>query len=340
MRMTFGQLKTQGVAERVGLSRCSDEFRNLVNRAMAELSVTGRWWGTYEQVRICPDGNCFTWPYGTMTPERLNVCKTGVPVRNGWWEFQMFVPPPQTSTLEEFPGQLLARPNSPLFSDISTPSRVRIYITSANDVGKRVLIQGADVDGKAIYSTDAGVYIEGEYVTLANPFATTTATFSSVTGVIKPDTEGPLRCFEVPTSGTERQVGEWHPSDNAPSFLRTYYTGNTCASSTVNNEPNGCTSAPGCGRPLYEAIVRKQPIPIRLDTDWLLIPNPTAVEHYIRGLRHLEADRQQLGTNSIANAIRLLRAEVDARSGGEARRIIRVHGHGPADPRRTLGGMR
>jgi len=340
-RKTLANLKAVGVAKRLGMAPCSEEFLGLVNRAQETLSFAGRWWGTYQQLRLCPQGDCIVWPRGVMNVETLKRDNQVVPVRTLWYEWQSVVAPPVTDpSKDEWRRNLLDRGTTPLMSAIvptGNAKKIRVYCASATDAGARILIQGLDWSGNLIRTNDpvAG-WVDGEYVLASVAGTTSVNSFSVVTGVQKLLTKSFIRLYEYDTVAlTERAIAAYEASELNPDYRTSLLTGFGCAT-TANNEPDGCNTLPACSLPLLVAIVRLEAQQVAVDSDWLLIQHLGALEDAMRAIqyqsdKHLPLDAEP----NMQLAIRKLRQELEARTGGPQQVIINVNPGPP--PRRFIG---
>lgn len=340
-RKTLGNLKAAGVAKRLGMAPCSEEFLGLVNRAQETLSFAGRWWGTYQQLRLCPQGDCVVWPRGVMNVETLKRDNQVIPVRTPWYEWQSVVAPPVTDPAkDEWRRNLLDRGTTPLMSAIvptGNAKKIRVYAASSADAGARILIQGLDWTGNPIRTNDpSSGWVDGEYVTASLAGATSVNTFSVVTGVQKTLTKSFIRLYEYDTVAlTERAIASYEASELNPDYRQSLLTGYGCAT-TANNEPDGCNTLPACSLPLLVAIVRLEVQPVVVDSDWLLIQHMGALEDAMRAIqyqsdKHLPIDAEP----NMRLAVQKLRQELEARTGGPQQIIINVNPGPP--PRRFIG---
>jgi hypothetical protein len=348
MRKTLAQAKASSIPQAVGLAACDSRFLNLLNEAQSRLADMGKWWGTYKRLRVCVTAGCITWPREVKTVEAMNVCGIGIPIQNGWYEFQQDVPAPGIGCESCEQRQLLDRGMVTQFRDFTGLSKVRIYVSQASDVGKRVLLQGLDGNGNAIRTLDSvsGDYVWGEYVTLASPFVQSTNSFAlpGLTGAQKPLTNGRLTVTGVNVvSNVETQVSVWEPAETNPSYRRTYLvnrpTGCSDNNNTCSDRGDGCTPADeSCAGSMTEAIVRMEFIPAVVDQDWLFIENIDAVKHMMKAIQREDRNQYAEAEREIQLALRSLRNELDAYSPAE-RTVINVLSYGTANPRKIFGGF-
>lgn len=348
MRKTLAQAKSSTIPQAVGLAACDARFLNLLNEAQERLADMGKWWGTYKRLRICVTAGCITWPEEVLTVDSVNACKHGVPIKNEWYEFQDDVRAPATNC--EHGGceerQLLDRGLVYQYRDFTALSTVRLYPALAADVGKRVLLQGNDANGIPIRTLDSvsGTYVNGEYVTLALPFAESVSEFDvpGLTGVQKPLTQGQVTATSVATTdGVETQIAIWGPSVQNPEYRRNYMTQwpRVCAESDCAPEGDGCVPADAsCSNATVEAIVRLKFIPAVVDSDWLFIENLEALKHMMRAIQKEDANLVAESETFRDKAIRALRNQLEAMSPKE-RTTINLLPQGTAKPERIFAGF-
>ena len=311
--ITLGQLKSSTIPRSVGLAACSADFLQLANEAQTRITSEGRWWGTTKRLRVCVTQKCITWPSGVATVEGFNIAGVGVPLRNGWFEFQDNVRNVEIGSCDCFPQQLLDRGLTPQYRDTTANSYIRIYPVTSQDDGAEVLLQGLDQNGNPIRQTDGTEWYDGEKVTIASPFVDTVTIFQNpgLTGAQKPITKSYLKVFSVNSvTGEETQIATWGPSETAPLYRRSALvhlpiecgytdTGNGCAPGLVN-----CTNA------IADAIVRIEPVTMVVDTDWCAISNLAAMKAAMKALQKEDKNDYAGATREYQEAIRLLRADL------------------------------
>lgn len=324
MRLTLADIKNSGVPQAVGLNACQPEFTNLVNDACQRLATDGKWWGSYARMKICITGGCITWPREVMTVEGFNICGWTVPIRNAWFEFQTYVRAPATNCRADCNlPQLLERgvPPVPQYRSFLTGSTIRLYPNAA-DVGKRVLLQGFDVNGDKVRTVDtvSGAVVYGEYVTLAVPFAESTTIFKEpeLTGVQKPVTSYNVVANAVDTNGVETEIAVWQPSETNPAYRRTFLTNRPrCVSSTYRcrDHGDGCKPRdPTCLDLSADVLYRVEFIPALVDSDWLYINRIDAIEYKMRSLQQERRNEYTDAERNKKAAISSLRDELEAYS--------------------------
>lgn len=351
MRTNLGQAKSanSGIAQSVGIPACDPRFTALLNRAQQRAADMGKWWGTYKRLRVCVLKNCITWPREVKVVEGFNQCGWSLPVRNLWYDFQENVLAPSAETCACAQSQLLDRNTVCQYRDFDGPSYVRIYPSSATDAGKKVLLQGLDSNGVPVRTLNGSEWVDGEYVTLAYPFVTSTTIFKApgLTGVQKPVTNKSLTAFSVLAStDVETQIAIWEPSEENPCYRRSYLTvrGKRCepsAPGTVACEDRGDGCEPAmdnCSQVVADVIVRREFIPASVDSDWLFISNLTAVNSFMKAIQKEDKNQYDLAEQEIQRGLRALRNELDAYSPPQQTKI-NVETMGTARLSRVFGGF-
>lgn len=321
MRYTLGQAKAQiDISGSIGIASCDSRFIALVNSAQRYLADKGRWWGTYQRMYICMDADVITWPREVANVEAFKICHTGVTLVNEWYEFAEAVREPDRCGCG--PPMLLDRPLSPQFIDTSSPQRIRLYPTTSTDVGKKVILQGIDnATGRAIRTQVGSTFINGEQLTIAEPFVTSTFTYRQpgLSGVQKPVTNGSILAYSLdPDSSAEVKIAEWGPAEQNPAYRRTLLT------REVTTAMESCCSEGevyGCANPVGEAIVRLEVYDTVVDSDWLMIGDLLALKHGMKALQLRDQEKYAQAEIETQEAIRILRAGNEKYSPGREVRV-------------------
>lgn len=348
MKKTLGQAKADSslIKAVTGLPACDPRFLSYLNQAQERLADMGKWWGTYERIKICATGNCVTWPRIVKTIEGLNLCGRGTTIASPWYEFQELVAPPRISDHCGFDEIILDRGTTVQFRDMAVNSKVRLYPADSTDVGKKVILQGLDGNGAVVRTTPSGAsqQIEGEQLILVSPFVTSTTTFQvpRLTGVQKPMTSGMVRAYAVnPATGMETHIADWEPSEENPCYRRSFVRLPNCSEGSVSctDDGDGCMPADlTCGGTVLDAIIRREFIPAVLDTDWLFIGNIRAIKHMMKAIQKEDKNQYGEAREESALAVKALRSELDAYLPVE-RTVINIQPQGTAHPRRVFGSF-
>jgi len=299
----------------------------------SEQGDTG-WYGTWIGMvfNITAPGNPFiTTPRGVARLENISVCKRPVPIQNQFFEYLDYGIGPQPRNIACNWLQAYERNTVPIFSDLAPGNILRAYLTNAVDAGKRVLVQGLDANNEVIYSQDALVQVQGDFLDLTAPFVDSQI-LNSLTALQKDITYGSVKFYEVnPTTGDERLILTMEPGETTAAYRRYQIVG----------VPN-CCCLPGASPLQVEAMAKLEYIPVAVDTDYLTpINNLEALIEECISIRYSTQDSPtaaQLSIKHHKDAIRLLNGEL-IHYEGKSRPAISFKPFGSASLERVNIGM-
>lgn len=294
-----------------GLARvCNRAERQLLH--CKEVSEDG-WWGTFAEIeftvsRLTPH---IVLPREVARLEHIDVCGRPVQVNNQFWEYLQF----GNGRMRRhnnghwhprcLPTMAYSRNNAVTQIEMTgTPQLISVYVTNPTDVGKRILLQGLDSTGATIYSLDVLNNVTGVFVPFAFPFATAPMQFTKITGVQKDVTDGPVQIFQVdPTTGVQTLLLTMEPGEQT-AWYRRYL---------LDPLPFNCCHQPVIPPNLNQvrctAIAMLEHIDVAVDTDYLLIQEPSALileAQSIRMSKNDNAASQAQAREYHLQAVRLL----------------------------------
>lgn len=319
-RPTLSTFRAQWPAEAMGYCQadpmvaayCNDAQERLL---MDPLCPDEGWYGgsiTMNLTATVSNGSAYV-----VTPREIarlivmGVCSNPVRIRNGFYEYLQFgrglQPKPCCAGHCGSEFQAFERDNVVTFSELlSTPQLIRVYPTDVRDTGLRVLLQGKDQNGQIILTTDPGTgqSAPGEYLQLAFPFSTSINQFSTLTGLQKDQTYGPLQFFQVdPATGVEVALSTMDPNEASAGYRRYLVNGiptvNLC-----------CTGS----QIQITAQGRIDFIPVTNETDYLTIPCVPALTEEAQSIRFSRMDAGNAATQSVIHhqrALSLLCGQLD-----------------------------
>jgi hypothetical protein len=250
------------------------------------------WWGTWAEMAfsVTRSNPYITTPRNVARLEWVNACNVPIPLNNQFFEYLQFGNGslPKTCPGECLPPQSLMRNNVVTFVDQSvTPMLLRAYRSSASDIGKRVLAQGIDQNGTVVISQDGYNRVTGQFMQFldTSSFVTWEMQFASLTGIQKDVTTGPVTIYQVdPATGAEILLLTMEPGETTAWYRRYYF----------HSLPNQCCQAPGSPESVeVKAIVKLEPIPVAVDTDYLLLQNLEAIIAEAQSMRFATIDSAQ-----------------------------------------------
>jgi len=261
------------------------------------------WWGSWCEMAFTVSQAAPYWtaPRNVARIEAVSVCDRPIRLENDFYEYLRFGNgrlPKQFFQERHCLTQCLARNNAPGFLDITSPPQyVAVYSTSPSDAGQRILVQGQDPNGVDYWTLDGPNRVKGYYVTVKAPFSIVSdgngnaIPFSAITGYQKGGTVGYIQFQQMsPSSGAQVPLHTMDPSETT-GWYRRYYFDSLPFSCCQSGGPPPCPAPPPPPQPIQvTAIVKLDPIPVRFDTDYLVLQNLEAIIEECQALRYEEMD--------------------------------------------------
>lgn len=339
MPLTFGDLKNppSTLPAKVNLCPSDPRFADLCNRAHGVLLDHGSWQGTEMEGNFLVLESCVVFPACVLTPLGVRACDRPVALENEWYRLTPGFNPQRWATGGCESLWLEYRDNVPSFEQLGIQHRVlRVFTTSARDYGKKIKFIGYDKNGTWVRTVQNGLMQDGEVVVLAAVFVDTVTEWSSVTAIIKDETEDAVRVFSYPFGDdtTLHAFGLYQYWETKPSYQRWKIIGY-----------NQLSQANCCPKNQILARVKLQFIPVKYDDDLFLIQNRQAMEYAVQAMKAIDdgnaalADALLYGdrNNLRIGAIPLLEQEL--RSNGGDRFTGNVQIPGTRAMRRAMCGF-
>lgn len=291
---------------------------NYVNSAQRRLVLCREagdegWWGSWVEVafaNVSRNNPYLTCPREIARIAKVQVCQEPVWIQNQWYEYLDFGNGrmPQRWRDNFCLPEGYTRNNTLTFADlVSPPKIIRAYWTDPADIqaAKRVFIQGLDQNNTVVYSQDNLNQVMGVFVTAESPFADTPLSFNALTGIQKDTTAGDVQFYQVdPTTGDQSLILIMEPGETVAGYRRYY----------LNNLPTACCHPTNTVTNVSVlAIAKLQPIPVKVDTDYLLIQNLEAIIEECQSVRYSEIDSEgakKMAQEKHLQAVRLLQGEL------------------------------
>lgn len=320
LRATLSAFRAQFPSEAFGICQSDPMVAAYANDAqerllMDPLCPDEGWWGGWVTLNLSATvsgGSVYV-----VTPREIarlivtGVCQQPIKIRNGFYEYLQFGSglQPKTCSTGNCGSQFQAyeRDNVVSLTDLVGTKTIRVYPIDPRDAGFRVLIQGKDANGQIILTTDPGTGLSapGEYLPLAFPFVDSVNTFSTLSGIQKDETYGPLQFFQVdPTTGVETALSAMEPNEGVASYRRYL----------INGIPAANLCCTGVGTVQITAQGRLDFIPVANETDYLTIQNVPALIEEAMSIRYSRMDTQNAAQQSMLHhqrAIALLNGQLD-----------------------------
>lgn len=298
---------------------CASDFARLaefVNSAQRRLlfckEVLGEgWWGSWAEIafNVSRTTPYITLPREVARLEAVTICNRPIPIQNSFFEYLQFGNGrlPQCRARCN-PLQVYSRNNSVTFINMTNaPQLLVAYIGDAADVGKRILFQGLDNNNNTVYSQDGFNRVTGIFLTFESPFVVSPFAFNQILGIQKDVTNAPVQIFQMdPTTGAQVLLLTMEPSETTASYRRYYFDPLPFACCPVSNQADPQLVQ-------VTAIAKLEPIPVQVQTDWLLLQNLEAIISECQSIRMSEVDTSEAQAMSMKfhkDAVRLLMSEL------------------------------
>lgn len=342
--LTFKQLKDGDVPGRIGVCPESDTFRDYTNKATRMLMNRGQFWGTVVKMRLCVYNSCLVWPRIVGTPLAVNINGHPSEVFNHWYEFQ-----PITRADFHYGGGFVLSGNtcvgnlqtindgvSPVFNPISCnrPMYVRAYPSTLQDVGKKTRIFGIDENGLVIRTQNVDLtWTDGVELTLAMPFISTPFKIREITRITKDETEGTLRYYQYDADNAVLLDLVWYePDETSPMYRRSRLHKH-------HGTQGGCcaTSQTCGGLSSVEAMVKLEFVPVKKDSDMVLISNEDALSDMMLAVKYSNAGDAAMAKDFEAKSIHELNLELENKI-PQDQTVVTINPFGSALPDRHCIG--
>lgn len=296
MNITLGYAR-QVLAQYADSGYCSDSDRvvDCINNAVERLLIQAPADASTLRMRFCVTNGCITLPREVDYLLKVNVCRRNVPIQNRWFEFLAGGPGSLDFDLSCAIGLADMGDGFKTHTDIITPRQVMVTCDVPEDVDARILIRGADENGKEVQTltynedeTEITGRVVGEYVELDSVSPRYTASkFSTITSVVKPITNGYvyLSAYDPDDETNTFSIATYHPYEERPSYRRYFVTGGNKNYSTII------------------ALAKLRFVPAIHDSDPLLVQNLPAIQHMMQAMNYFNAGDMEAGMQNEIKAV-------------------------------------
>lgn len=285
-----------------GVCPDSSEFASLINSCVRNLMRRGDFEGTLVPLHVCVRNGCLVFPRYVGHVRKLNLCSRELPVENIWYDFINRKDWNCGLWRSHCHGEsgLMANGQSPAYSDVYGDGRlIRAYIQAPEDVGKTIRIFGVDNGNQPLRTHNSnGTWSDGWSITLADPYGTTADYVRRIDRVVKDVTQGQVLLYAYNVAGAVLEdLARYDPGETSPSYVRYKLQTGHCGSG-------------GCLRSVV-ALVKLQFIPVKFDTDLVLIGNIDALADMMQSAKLKKAGDLEQATKFRVSAVRELNAELE-----------------------------
>lgn len=305
---SVGQLRR--VAGSAGMDTSDARIMDYVNLATEELMNEHDFPWTVDTLRFRVTQCRLTLPSAYDRAMMMNLDCFPMTMQSPWFEFVGYGPglitsqetsSNGTSYLHFIEGALdqgeVASFNDPPTDDIYTLRVVGQHDEQVDGVRPQIIVQGYDSDNRWIRTASGNGYIDGVTIEIngdTTPYIINSPqTISKITGIIKPETNGYVYVYAVPTTvGTLTYLGAYAPQDTNPVYRR-YNIPNLSSDETF----------------FVKARCRLRYRPITQPGDQLIISNLSAMQTMIRAVYYNEANKFDDYQACKAAAVDMLKKE-------------------------------
>lgn len=297
-----------------GMAVTDPRVLSRTNAAIQELMSEGEFPNIVDRWHIIADSGHIVLP--TFLDRLMQINIRGIPrtIASPWYQFVAYGPGTSDDNPDGFGNwwcddrMITDRgeyPTRVALPEVGGPWNLRIYTAvdeRIDGVTPYCTIQGLDPDGLIVrtqLSDGSGTWINGERVSLdfLQPYVQTTEQFTQVDVFTKPDTNGYIR-MTAWDGVTEIELSNYLPTDTTPSYHHYH--------SQWLSDLDAASDSP---LRVVRARCRKRYVPIRSDTDQMIISNLPALKEMVIAVFKREADNLQSYAIHKQTAVDLMKKE-------------------------------
>ena len=300
-RVTLADALSSGLPDAVGMCSTRDRTKliALINEVQQRLITEGSWWGTTMRYKCIATEGRLVWPRQVAAILAAAVCNSPIKNRDEFFEFIELGFGLQDS--DHIGEGLLARDTSPVFSQVvGSDKKLKLYCDLPADVGLESLFLGYDENNNWIRTMHLGALSDGEWIAASLAGTLSVNKFSVITGVQNPLASGTRRVYEYSTTTLlQRAIARYDYDETNPSYRVSYIA-----------ENENCV---GTDSKTVEVVAKLDFIPVRNDSDYLLIGNIPAITDLAAAIvRANKEATQQARAVRIASGLNLAKATLEA----------------------------
>lgn len=306
--LTFEDVKNdRGIKTIAGVCPSSSDFADLVNSAVRRAMRRGDFVGTLQPIYLCMRAGCVVWPRYVGQVRKLGWCRVPITPVNMWGSFLPTAAnaPWRAGCHWMMPANAMVdQGHTSVFQDVMGEGRlIRAYARCNQDYGKTVTIFGIDNDGQPLQHQNATTkdWEMGQILTLQQTYASTSSFVRRIDYILKDETQCPINLYAYnATTLLLEEIGQYDPGETRPSFSKSKIT-----MPWVN-----CGGTCGTSRGI-SALVKLRFIPVKYDTDLVLIDNLEALKYLIQSCKFGEAGDRNNAKAFEADAIQELNRQLE-----------------------------
>jgi hypothetical protein len=308
--LTFADCKTStDLLDIASVGPQSDEFASLTNASIRRLMRRGDWEGTVPRIHVCVKNGCLVFPRYVDHVRKVNVCTRHLPVHNPWYDFisQRDWGCGLWRSWTGAEAAITVTGQASGYSDVYGDGRnIRAYPRTQEDVGKFVRIFGVDNNNQPLRTNNGdGTWSDGVAITLADPYGVASAVgvpvlVRRIDRVVKDVTLGQVLLYAWDTVNLVLEdLARYDPGETSPSYTRYKFNTGSCFT--------GCCAT---GQSIV-ALVKIKFIPVKFDTDLVMIDNLDALAEMFQSLKLRKEGDLDEALKFEASAVRELNRQLE-----------------------------
>lgn len=300
MLATLLEARQSALADIAGACTGSAAFLRLLNDATRRIMRRGDFPGTVVPIHVCTRNGCVVWNRYVGHVRKMNVCSSPITIKNNWWQFANYDTTNPVGWWNRTCGlggngmfgtglgEVTATGSlseTPVFQDIQGDNRtVRVYPLVQADIDREVTIFGIDNNNQVLRTKQPdGTWRDGIVIITANPFGSSNVFVRRIDRVLIEDgIQSTLRmyAYNADTNLLE-DLAVYEPGETNPAYTKqTLRMPNCCTTTVTTGTCNGTVP--------ITALVKLRFIPVRYDTDTVLIENLDMLKDYMQSLKFRE----------------------------------------------------
>lgn len=295
MKLLLSEVQGSRIPEVLGIPACDSRFLQIVNEAQQRL-VMGpeHWWDLRYKYALTVTEGLITWPREIAAIESVAVCCMPIPIRNEWFEFLEAGYGLRNCEGEcACEAQLFARGESPLMDDLDGDRKMKVYGDVTESGSAQLTVFGYDDNDNWVRTNPGGNWQDGESILIAVGGTLGTKTFSRITGVSKPVTNGIVRLYQYNAADASQSViGIYQWDETVPRYRRSYL-GSQCSEDETT----------------VTVMAKREFVAARNAADILMIGNLPALKEMCQGVQKRDRGLLQEAMVHEAEAYRLMDRE-------------------------------
>ena len=299
MYLTLGTVKNR-LNRYVDGGRCATDsaVTDRINEAIELLVVQGKFKGLVALYDFYVYNRQISLPSEIETILGVGIDGKTYPIANKWYEFKGSGSGVWSGDKNNYGHHALDRGDHSTFYDLTENKNVSVQSDSSEAAGLEFKVYGYD---------ENGVYKDGHSIPITSGVSVSSISFSHVRRVEKPTTAGTVYFYAENSDGTQNLLGIYRPWDTQPLYRRYLIP-------AVKG---------GCEKQCAHVVAKRRFLPVRQDSDILLIQNFNALRLAVIAIEKLNKGEAEAEVYE-QKALRLLTKESGEHDGDSSSGTLNI----------------